>query len=560
MGKNKPQNKNKSRKNFGKNKFHNNKSDRKPYPKPDFLRPAEKPEELTLSDVNLDFSRKTLSVKGAIDKIVQTGGPTIFVISDGTGSLSLKGFEKAGERAYPEIEEGDTVKAIVKIDEYNGELEGNIEKISKLDKEEHDKFLNEILKIEKARAKIENPIPFLVKSNILDKLREKFIEAATEIRLAIIQKRPIIVRHHNDTDGYSAGFALERAILPLITKEQTSAKASWEYFLRAPCAAPFYEIDDSIRDTAQSLRNVAKFSNKMPLVIIADNGSSPEDLLAIKHGKVHGMEFIVVDHHYSDEDVISKEVLTHINPFLVGEDGAKFSAGMLCGELARLINPETKNIEQIPAMAGIADRIDLGDPKIIKEYLEVAKKQGYSKELLHDISTVIDFVSAKIRFMEVREYIEVLFGEPREKQKQLVELLAPHINNLAKKGLAIGKSNAKTEKIGKTNLQSLDIDDTFPGFGFYPKPGMAVGMVHDDLQKTENITSLVSVGIMRTALTMRATDEANFSVHELIQYLNKKLPNAFVEGGGHKNAGSITFIPNKQKDILTHFREFLKGR
>ena len=134
------------------------------------------------------------------------------------------------------------------------------------------------------------------------------------------------------------------------------------------------------------------------------------------------------------------------------------------------------------------------------------------------------------------------------------------LNNLAKKGLAIGKSNAKTEKIGKTNLQSLDIDETFPGFGFYPKPGMAVGMVHDDLQKTENITSLVSIGIMRTALTMRATDEANFSVHELIQYLNKKLPNAFVEGGGHKNAGSITFIPNKQKDVLTHFKEFLKSR
>jgi archaea-specific RecJ-like exonuclease len=560
MGKNRPQNKNKSKNNFGKNKFKNNKHSGKSYPKPDFLRPAEKAEELEISQVNLSFSKKTISVKGVIDKIVQTGGPTIFVISDGTGSLSLKGFEKAGERAYPEIEEGNTVKAIVEIDEYNGELEGNIKKISKLDKEENDRFLEEILKIEKERAKIENPVPFLVKSPILDKLREKFIEAATEIRLAIIQKRPIIVRHHNDTDGYSAGFALERAILPLIEKEQTSVKASWEYFLRAPCAAPFYEIDDSIRDTAQSLRNVAKFSNKMPLVIIADNGSSPEDLLAIKHGKVHGMQFIVIDHHYSDEDVITKEVLTHINPFLVGENGSAFSAGMLCAELARLIHPETQNIEQIPAMAGLADRIDLANPKIIKDYLEIAKKQGYSKELLHDISTVIDFVSAKIRFMEVREYMETIFGEPREKQKQLVELLAPHINNLAKKGLAIGKSNAKTEKIGKTNLQSLDIDETFPGFGFYPKPGMAVGMVHDDLQKTENITSLVSIGIMRTALTMRATDEANFSVHELIQYLNKKLPNAFVEGGGHKNAGSITFIPNKQKDVLTHFKEFLKSR
>ena len=43
-------------------------------------------------------------------------------------------------------------------------------------------------------------------------------QAATQIRLAVIQDRPIIVRHHNDCDGYSSGFALERAIIPLIEK------------------------------------------------------------------------------------------------------------------------------------------------------------------------------------------------------------------------------------------------------------------------------------------------------------------------------------------------------
>ena len=44
----------------------------------------------------------------------------------------------------------------------------------------------------------------------MDKLRISFIKAAQEIKLAIIQNRPIIVRHHNDTDGYCAGYALEK--------------------------------------------------------------------------------------------------------------------------------------------------------------------------------------------------------------------------------------------------------------------------------------------------------------------------------------------------------------
>ena len=253
----------------------------------------------------------------------------------------LKGFIKPGVRAYPEIVEGLIVRATVEIGEFQGEIEGEIKSIGVLDEFNKQHFLEGMKEIEKERAKIIPP-NFLIESAILNKLKSKFIEAATQIRLAVIQDRPIIVRHHNDTDGYSSGFALERAILPLIEKQHSSEKAAWEFFTRAPCAAPFYEIDDSIRDMANSLRNVAKHSNKMPLIIIADNGSSPEDLMGIKQGKVHGTDFIVVDHHYFEEDVISKEVLVHINPFLVGEDGSHFSAGMLCAEFARFINPDVK--------------------------------------------------------------------------------------------------------------------------------------------------------------------------------------------------------------------------
>ena len=516
------------------------------------------PKNVSIENVDLSYKGNIL-VFGIVNRVVQTGGPTIFVVSDGTGSLSLKGFIGPGLRAHPEIEEGDVVKSIVNVAEYQGEIEGEIKRINKLNDEEKKEFLKKLKILEKERAKV-TPPEFLVKSPILDKLKERFIEAATQIRLAVIQDRPIIVRHHNDADGYSSGFSLERAILPLIIKQHSSVKAPWEFFLRAPSQAPFYEIDDSIRDMANSLRNVAKFSNKMPLVIIADNGSSEQDLMGIKQGKVHGADFIVVDHHGFEKDVISAEVLVHINPFLVGEDGSHYSAGMLCSELARFINPNVENITQIPAMAGYADRIDLGNPKVMQDYLEIAEKEGYSKELLSDISLVIDYVSAKVRFMEVREYIEVLFGEPRAKQKELVSLMAPYIRELDKKGLAIGKSNAKQEKLGSTTLQTIEIQETFPGFGFFPKPGRAVSLVHDDYLNSGKTKALVTAGLMNTAITLRATDDANFSVHEFLEILEKKLPGAFANGGGHKNAGSINFLPYKKKEVVELLREFVKGR
>ncbi|HOF44462.1 MAG TPA: hypothetical protein PLE51_02135 [Candidatus Pacearchaeota archaeon] len=516
-----------------------------------------KPVERSISEIT--GVKETVSLTGYVNKIVQTGGPTVFVISDGTGNFSLKGFIKPGVRAYPEIVEGMIVRATVEIGEFQGEIEGEIKSIGILDEFNKKIFLDKMREIEKERARV-TPPAFIVESAILNKLKNKFIEAATQIRLAIIQDRPIIVRHHNDTDGYSSGFALERAILPLIEKQHSSEKAAWEFFTRAPCAAPFYEIDDSIRDMANSLRNVAKHSNKMPLIIIADNGSSPEDLMAIKHGKVHGADFIVIDHHYFNHDAISSEVLTHINPFLVGEEGSHFSAGMLCAEFARFVNPEVKNIEQIPALAGFADRIDIANPELMDEYMKIASSQGYTKKLLSDISLVIDYVSSKLKFMEAREYIEVLFGEPRIKQKQLVELMAPYIRELDEKGFEIGKANVKLDKFGKLHLQFLHFEEFFPGFGFFPKPGRIVGMLHDSLQIEKGISNLITVGIMESAMTIRATNESNFSVHEFIKYLNQKIPEAFVEGGGHNNAGSINFLPNKQKEVFRLLKDFIKSR
>lgn len=516
------------------------------------------PEEVKIEQINMEIEGKVVSVSALVERISQTGGPTLFSVTDGTGLIALKGFIGPGERAFPEINESDCVTAVVKIKEYNGDIEGEILRINKFTPDKAEKLKKEIYETRKRGAQALEP-EFLVKSPILNKLRNEMIKAATEIRFAVIENRPIIVRHHNDVDGYSSGFVLERAILPLIEKQHGGGKSTWEFFQRAPCQAPYYDMEDSIRDTSNSLRNVAKFSNKMPLIIIADNGSTEQDLMGIKQGKVHGADFIVIDHHPYGTDVISPEVLAHVNPFLVGETGAAFSAGMLCTELARFIS-DVKTIDQIPAMAGLADRIDIVNPEVIEAYVQIAEEKGYTRELLRDIATVIDYVSAKLRFMEAREYIEVVFGEPREKQRKLVILMAPYIRELESKGLEIAKTAVEHEKIEQVTLAHLAIETTFPGFGFYPKPGKCVSMLHDFLQHDRKINSLITFGIMNSAITFRATDDANFSVGEFIEFLNKKLPECFVEGGGHKNAGSISFVPGKQKDVLKLLREFVKSR
>lgn len=514
----------------------------------------ETPLDLSISNIDLQkHDGQTVSLFGLIDSVAQTTGPTLFSLVDGSGTLILKGFDGPGVRAYPHILEEDAVSVVAKIKEFQNSLEGEIIRISKLDGKEAKDLHLKIDAEERRRAEVK-PVPFLVNSPILEKLKSLYIKAATEIRLAIIKNRPIIVRHHNDCDGYSSGYAMEKAIIPLIVKQHGGGKAPWEYYTRAPSAAPFYEIEDSIKDSAHSLSDVAKFSNKMPLVVIVDTGSGEESLMGIKQGRIHGADFIVVDHHFFEEDVTTKEVLVHINPFVVGEDGAKFSAGMLCTELARFINPDI-DINYIPALSGLADRIN--NPETMNDYFKIAESKGYSRKFLGELSALIDFVSTKLRFMEAREYIETVFGEPIDKQKSLVALMFPYIQKMEEKGLAIANSALKSEKVGKINLQYLFIEETFSR-NAYPKPGKVIGLAHDSALTEKKKIKVVSIGIMADLITIRASDDSGFSVHGLLTHLNKNVPEAFVDGGGHHHAGAVRFIPSKREEVIKSLKDYLK--
>jgi archaea-specific RecJ-like exonuclease len=511
--------------------------------------------DFTIQQVDKKMIGKKVEMQAIVEGVAQTGGPTLFTTTDGTGTLVLKGFEGAGVRAYPQIDEGDAVEALVELREYQGAFEGEIIKMKKLSPDQQKKLHEHIIKVQRARANVE-AIPFMAKSPILEKLQDRFVKAASEIRYAVMNNRPIIVRHHNDADGYSSGYALERAILPLVEKQHGTGKSLWQFFSRAPSMTPYYEIEDSIKDSSKALSGYAKFSEKIPLVLIVDNGSGPESLLSIKQGKVHGIDFIIVDHHPADEDVITSEVMVHINPWLVGEEGSKISAGMLCTELARFISKgHLDNIEHIPALSGLADRIN--NPELMDQYFAIAQKKGYTKELLSKIASVIDFVSTKLRFMEAREYVSVVFGERMEQQKALVEVMSPHLDKLKVKALAIAKALVKKEKQGKATLQMLDIETSFSR-NSYPKPGMTIGMLHDDELKQDPEKSLVSIATLSDVIVLRASEGSNFSVNEFIKHLDKNCPEAFIEGGGHKNAGAIKFVPSKQKEVLELLRSYLQ--
>jgi len=239
---------------------------------------------------------KLVSIKGEVIQVKQTGGPTIFTIADDSGLVFGAAFERAGVRSYPEIDSEMMVRMIGEVTLRNGQVQIEIRSLKQLWGGEAAKVKEQIEQAIDRRAE-PSDAGFLVESAIMAKLKPAMLSVAKEIRRAVFKSKPIVLRHHADADGITAAMAIETAILPLI-KEVGGPDAEYYNYRRAPSKAPFYELEDVTKDLSYALEDQTRHGQKMPLVILMDNGSTEEDVPAMKHAQVYGLEMLVVDHHH----------------------------------------------------------------------------------------------------------------------------------------------------------------------------------------------------------------------------------------------------------------------
>lgn len=69
------------------------------------------PDPATLGELESKVGHR-VELAAIVDAIRQTGGPTIFELTDHTGSVDVAAFEQAGVRAYPAVEVGDVIEVI----------------------------------------------------------------------------------------------------------------------------------------------------------------------------------------------------------------------------------------------------------------------------------------------------------------------------------------------------------------------------------------------------------------------------------------------------------------
>ncbi|MFB6079060.1 MAG: DHH family phosphoesterase [Halarchaeum sp.] len=488
----------------------------------------------------------TIHLEGEVVQVKQTGGPTIFRVRDETGSVPCTAFEEAGVRAYPEVDIEDVVHVTGEVEERDGGLQVEIGSLERFEAGEAAHVRDRIAASTAERAEPADVDP-LVDWPAMRELYPELREVARRLRATVLESRPIRMRHHADGDGMCASVPVQLAIERFVDATHEDPEAKRHLLKRLPSKAPYYEMEDATRDLNFSLEDQVRHGQKLPLLLMLDNGSTEEDTPAYETLSHYDIPIVVVDHHHPDPEAVDPLVDEHVNPYLHGED-YRVTTGMMCVELARMIDASLDDeLDHVPAVAGISDR---SKAEAMSDYLELARDAGYDEEFLHDVSEALDYEAFWLRYSAGRDLINDVLGVggDEERQRELVPWLAERAERDVDLQLDAAMPHVEHETVDSgAHLYRIDVENYAHRFT-YPAPGKTTGEIHDR-KVGETGEPVITIGYGPDFAVLRS-DGVRMDIPQMVSELNDEFPGAGVSGGGHLVVGSIRFVNGMREEVL----------
>ena len=489
---------------------------------------------------------RSVTLECQVAQIKQTSGPTIFTLIDESGTENAAGFIEAGKRAFPDVNQGDVVKASGEVMMRAGQVQIELANLDRLSGSEAEVVLHRIDKALEDRAEPED-VPLLIDSEIMRRLQPEMRKIAKIIRRAIFTAQPILLRHHADADGICSAVAIEQAVIGLLNESGGDYDTANYLFKRSPSKAPFYEIEDIVRDLDFATRDNIRFGQKMPLIMLTDNGSTEEDLPAMKFAKAYNIPMIVFDHHHPDE-IVDQFLEAHVNPYHVDGDYG-ITAGMLGTEIARLIYPGVDyQVRHIAAVAGVADRSEAPERQ---QFLDLVADR-YSEDDCRNIALALDYIQFYLRFNDGKELIKDILdlNGNSERYHLIVNLMVAEAEAAIAEQLKTCMPHVISSSLANgAHLFQIDVEIHAHKFTF-PPPGKTCGEVHDMLCKKYKGEPVVTLGFGPDFVVLRSRGVL-MNIPQMVRELREEMPGAGVNGGGHLVVGSIKFVEGMRNEVIS---------
>jgi len=491
-------------------------------------------------------------VEGQVAQIKQTGGPTVFRVADETGIVPATAFREAGVRAFPAIELDDIVRVGGSVESHEGSLQIEVDSMARLD---GDDAAEARQRLDAAFAERADPVAVepLVEWPAFEKLRDDLRELARLLRRTVLEGRPIRVRHHADGDGMCASVPVQLALSNFIESVHDDDGASRHLIKRLPSKAPYYEMEDVTRDLNFALEGQARHGQRLPLLLMLDNGSTEEDVPAYENLAHYDMPIAVVDHHHPDPEAVEDLLAAHVNPYLYDED-YRITTGMMCVELARMIDPGlTDDLRHVPAVAGLADR---SKAEVMEEFVALAESEGYDRRRLLDVGEALDYAAHWLRYNDGQSLVNDVLNvgcDDEERHHELVDFLAERAERDVERQMDAAASHLEHERLDSgAHLHTVDLDEWAHRFT-YPAPGKTTGKLHDR-QVGEHGEPVITIGYGPDFAVLRS-DGVRLDIPRMVSELNEEVVGGGVSGGGHLVVGSIKFVKGMRGEVIDRLVE-----
>ena len=490
---------------------------------------------------------ETVTIEGRLAQIKQTGGPTIFEVTDGTGIVSGAAFEEAGVRAYPDAAVDDVVRISGTVELHDDVRQLEIDSLTILADETAASTTESIDEALAERASPDTLDP-LVEWPAFEPIFDDLVDLAGRLRKTVLAGRPIRIRHHADGDGMCGATPLQLALENFIAEVHADPDAPEHLCKRLPSKAPYYEMEDVTRDLNFALEGQDRHGQKLPLLVMLDNGSTEEDVPAYRNLAHYDIPIVVLDHHHPDPEAVDPLLDAHINPYLYDED-YRITTGMMSVELARLIDPSiTEDVEHVPAVAGLSDR---SKADVMPRFVFQANEAGYDRDDLEAIGEALDYAAHWLRYNEGKTLVNDVLDvgcDDSDRHERLIEFLAERAERDVERQLDALEPHVEHERLdSEAHLYRIDLDNFAHRFT-YPAPGKTTGNLHDR-KVTETGEPVITIGYGPDFAVLRS-DGVRLDIPQMVTELNEELPGSGVSGGGHLVVGSIKFVKGRREAVI----------
>ncbi|WP_049969989.1 DHH family phosphoesterase [Haladaptatus cibarius] len=473
-------------------------------------------------------------IEGEIVGASQTSGPTVFELRDETAVVDCAAFKEAGVRAYPEVDTGDVVRLVGEVELRNNELQVETEQLDALSDEEEDAVVTRLAEALENEARPAD-VDLLAEDSVVSAIHDDITDAAGAIRRAVIESRPVIVRHNASAEGYVAGAALERAVLPLVREEHARSDAQYHYFDRRPLEDGLYDMQDATKDATNMLDNRERHDEKLPLFVLVDAGSTVESGDGLDLLDIYGAPHVVIDTQYPDDDVAeTAEVVVNSH---LGDSDEDVAAGVLGANVAAHINDDVReDVSHLPAVSYWEDTPS--------EYVELATEAGYDEDHVTALREAVALEAYYQSYEDKRELITDLLFE--HAKRDLAEHVSEQFRTKLENELDTAEPNLSVRGANGVTFTVLDTDAYTHRFDF-PSTAVLLDALHRHDITGRPGGQNVTLGLADDEIHIRS--DVGVNVRDIEDEVRERAPNAGIVAVGTRD-GKFEFLRGEREAAL----------